>query len=224
VEGEGYQEACIVFPRVQVSRSEATGKGSELLSAALYDKLTPLTHRFDHRRFPALICLNKADKMQPGGVEGLLSRLPSHGIRVGIGVCAKEECEMVKSAIDKEDDDVEMGGGGGEGSGGVWRTLQEALDLANVVFVFPVMDLETCRPLQSMVNSAANNNSATQVREERRLERSDSSIPPSTIINIPSSPSSLLAAFCQPRQKFEVSRWVCWFVWTFAVLRNDEVR
>ncbi|GMH51008.1 hypothetical protein TrRE_jg2657, partial [Triparma retinervis] len=48
-------------------------------------------------RFPAVIALNKVDKMDGGeAVERMLGELPKHGIRDGVGLCAKEECEAVK--------------------------------------------------------------------------------------------------------------------------------
>ncbi|GMI43756.1 hypothetical protein TrCOL_g11976 [Triparma columacea] len=111
-------------------------------------------------RFPAVIALNKVDKMEgEGAVEELLGELPKHGIREGVGLCAKEECEFVKLAIQGQSGTVPI-----LPTSHVWKTLQLAVALSECVFVFPVSDLETCLPLPSMLSGGGGKLSTGHLR------------------------------------------------------------
>lgn len=111
-------------------------------------------------RFPTVLALNKVDKAAPGTVPAVTASLPAHGIRTGVGVCARSECEAVKAALTG-------GEGEGAGDGAVWSTLGEALGLSGRVFVFPVSDLSTCEPIPAMARAAAGSTGATKLGENQ---------------------------------------------------------
>ncbi|GMH88463.1 hypothetical protein TrVE_jg6959 [Triparma verrucosa] len=116
-------------------------------------------------RFPTVLACNKIDKADEGVLEGILERLPAHGIREGVGVCALSECEIVRKAIDgKDTSDLEI-------TENVWKTLSKAVSLSSTVFVYPVIDLNTCMSLPSMVKNVeggGGSTSATAISENHK--------------------------------------------------------
>ncbi|GMH85360.1 hypothetical protein TL16_g10205 [Triparma laevis f. inornata] len=116
-------------------------------------------------RFPTVLACNKIDKADEGVLESLLGKLPMHGVRDGVGVCASNECEIVRRAIDGKDiSDLEI-------TENVWKTISKGISMSSTVFVFPVIDLSTCMALPSMIRNVeggGGSTSATAISENHK--------------------------------------------------------
>lgn len=116
-------------------------------------------------RFPTVLACNKIDKANEGVLESLLGKLPMHGVQDGVGVCASNECEIVRRAIDGKDiSDLEI-------TENVWKTISKGISMSSTVFVFPVIDLSTCMSLPSMIRNVeggGGSTSATAISENHK--------------------------------------------------------
>ena len=105
-------------------------------------------------RFPMILSLNKSDvPSSTKHIEKILSCLPIDGAHVAIPVSAKSEMNFLKHYVLKSTD---------TGSGAtsmkpperVWETLSKALESLHPVFIFPVEDFTSYRPLSGLTRQA----------------------------------------------------------------------
>jgi len=74
-------------------------------------------------------------------IEEVKRSLPLHGCFECEGVCANEEMETVKRAMEGKD------AAGNDCEDNVWKVLTKAIGLTEAVYVFPVVDLATGQSL-----------------------------------------------------------------------------
>ena len=94
-------------------------------------------------RFPMALALNKSDLPSASTfVQDIINRVPVHGARVGVGLCARDEMNFMKqnilssSELGRKDETACS-----KNCNGVWQCLQSAVSLREPVLVFPVSDM-----------------------------------------------------------------------------------
>ena len=125
-------------------------------------------------RFPMALCLNKHDlPSSKAFVKQVQESLPIHGAHVGTPLSAKKEMAFVKDQMTmKNSPDADS-----MPPLGVWNCLSSAIHMREPVVVFPVSDMATLAPMQSLNKAAVGDPSLPSAGMVRCIEAAGGSSP-----------------------------------------------
>ncbi len=125
-------------------------------------------------RFPMALCLNKHDlPSSKAFVKQVHESLPIHGAHMGTPLSAKKEMTFVKDQMTMKN----LPDADSMPPLGVWNCLASAIELREPVLVFPVSDMTTFAPMQSLNKTAVGDPSLPSAGMVRCIEAAGGSPP-----------------------------------------------